>query len=127
MATTARFTGASGKDNTDRRALNDYQAPTYAATLALATKAAAGHTLFVLALTGALTLTIGVGTSSTPPYVGDTIRILATSDGTTRTITFSTGVLPVSSTFAITTAKYATIDFVFNGTGWLETSRAISA
>lgn len=126
MATTARFTGATGKDNTDRLGFNDYQAPTYASTIAVVVKPYAKHTLLVLSLTGALTTTINVGTSTTAPFVGDTLRVLATSDGTSRVITFSTGYLP-TGTLSVTTAKYAVIDFVFNGTGWLETNRAVSA
>lgn len=125
--TTARFTGAANKDNTERIVKNDYQAPAYAASIALAIKPSCAKTLVVLALTGALTLTIGVGTSTTPPYVGDEVTVLAASDGTSRIITFSTGFLPTAGTFSVTTAKHASITFIFNGTGWLEKSRSISA
>lgn len=127
MATTARYNGAAGKDNTDRRVFNDYQPITYASTIAAVIKPHAGHTTIVLALTGALTITINVGSATVAPFIGDTVDILATSDGTSRTITFSTGFAPTVSTFAITTLKYAIISFIFNGTAWLETSRAISA
>lgn len=126
MATTARFTGSAGTDNTSRRAFNDYEAVTYAASVALAVKDKAAHSLKVLALTGACSLTVNVGSSTTAPFVGDTLQLQLTSDGTTRTVTFSTGFL-ATGTFAVTTAKHAVIDFVFNGTGWLETNRAVSA
>jgi hypothetical protein len=127
MSTSARFTGAAGKDNTDRNTFNDYQAPAFAATIALVIKPNASNTLIVPAtLTGIVTFSANVGTATTPPYIGDTINMLLVSDGTSRVVTFGTGFLP-TGTLSVTTAKYATISFVFNGTGWLETSRAVSA
>lgn len=126
MATTARFTDNigfidAGKDNTDRIRTNQYLTPAYASTIALSP-----NTSFLLVkpatLTGAVTFTAAV----TIPYVGDSITFLLVSDGTTRTATFGTGFLP-TGTLAVTTAKHATISFIFNGTGWLETGRAVSA
>ena len=127
MATTARFTGAAGKDNTDRRAFNDFQAPAYSATIALAIKPHAANTLIqTAALTGVATITANVGTSTTAPFIGDTLQLMLVSDGTSRVVTFGTGFLP-NGTLSVTTAKYAIINFVFNGTGWLENGRTVSA
>jgi Ca2+-binding RTX toxin-like protein len=123
----ARFTGAANKNNVDTQAFNDYLSPVYAASIALVVKPHANNTLVTLALTGALTLTVNVGSATAPPMIGDTLQILATSDGTTRTITFSTGFNPTLATFAVTTAKFGNIAFVFNGTTWVETGRTISA
>lgn len=127
MSTSFRFPGLKNKENTERGIKRDVQTPTYAATLNLATREPNAYTAFVIALTGAATINIAVGTSTTHPMVDDRIVMFLTSDGTSRTVTFGTGVLPTVSTFAITTAKYAFAEFVFNGTGWLEVSRSISA
>jgi len=126
MSTTARFTGSAGTDNTDRRAYNDYQAPAYAASIAIATKDYASNTLVKITLTGALTLTIGVGTSTTAPFVGDTVRFLIKSDASIRIVTFSTGFQP-SGTLTTVASKTVSAEFMFDGTGWQEMSRAIQA
>ncbi len=122
--TTARFTGAAGKDNTDRRAFNDYQNPTYAASIAIATKPHASKTLVQITLAGALTLTIGVGSSTTPPMVGDEVLFLIKSDASIRVVTFSTGFQP-AGTLSTAASKTVAATFVFDGTGWQETGRAI--
>lgn len=127
MSTAARFPGTVNTENTDRGLKRGYQAPAYAATITLAIDVADGYTLVApAALTGAVTFAVNVGSSTTPPYVGDRIQFLLVSDGTTRTATFGTGFAP-NGTLAITTAKYASIDFIFNGTAWIETGRTVTA
>lgn len=126
MATTARFTGTKNTDNTDRIAFNDYQNPAYAASIAIATKPHASNTLVQITLTGALSLTIGVGTSTTAPFVGDTVRFLIKSDASIRVVTFSTGFQP-AGTLSTVASKTVSADFMFDGTGWQETGRAIQA
>lgn len=126
MSTSARFSGAKEADNTHRAYQEDYQAPVYAATIALAIKPNAAKTLVAVALTGALTVTANVGSATTPPYLGDRIQFLFTPDGTSRVVTFGTGFLP-TGTLSVTTAKYAQASFVFNGTSWIEESRAVTA
>ena len=126
MATTARFTGAANKDNTSRRAFNEYQAPAYAASIAIATEEYASDTLVKITLTGALTLTIGVGTSTTAPFVGDKVKFLIKSDASIRIVTFSTGFQP-AGTLSTVASKTVFAEFMFDGTGWQETSRAIQA
>lgn len=126
MSTTARFTGTKNTENTDRGAFNDYQNPAYAASIAIATKPHASNTLVQITLTGALTLTIGVGTASTAPFVGDTVRFLIKSDASIRVITFSTGFQP-AGTLSTVASKTVSADFMFDGTGWQEIGRAIQA
>lgn len=126
MATTARFTGAANVDNTDSRAYNDFETVTYSATPTLAVIAKAASSIKVIALTGAATLAINVGTATTAPFVGDKLQLQLTADATSRIVTFGTGFLS-TGTLSVTTAKYAVANFVFNGTGWLETGRAVSA
>ena len=126
MATTARFTGAAGKDNTDRIIFNDFQTPTYAASIAIATKVHAANTIVQITLTGALTLTIGVGTSTTAPFIGDRVTFLIKSDASIRVVTFSTGFQP-SGTLSTVASKTVSADFMFDGTGWQEMGRAIQA
>lgn len=124
---TPRFTGTKGTDNTERRVKRGYYAPAYAATITVTPHPANAHLLVVLALTGALTLNIGVGTSTTPPMVGDTMKVYATSDGTTRTITWGTGIAAAAATLAVTTAKYAVISLEFNGTVWVVVDAVVTA
>ena len=132
MATTSRFPGTSltlaneGADNTSRQVTNAFITPAYAATIALGTSGVAKLVVQPAALTGAVTFTAGVGTSTTPPYVGDIITFLLVSDSTTRTATFGTGFLS-TGTLAVTTAKYAIIEFMFNGVDWIEAGRSVTA
>lgn len=126
MATTARYTNNigpinQGTDKTDRIFTNQFLQPVYAATLSIVPKES--HTLVQPAtLTGNVTINIGVGTSTTAPFVGDTIEFLFTPDGSTRTVTWGTGIQPTAATFAVTTAKLGYAKFVFNGTAWINTS-----
>lgn len=129
MATTARFpviSGAitQGTDNTDRILTNSFQTPAYAASIAVVTTAA--NTLIqVGALTGALSVTVGVGSSTTAPFVGDKMTFLFTA-AADRVVTFSTGTLP-TATLTVLAGKTANINFIFNGTAWCETGRAVTA
>jgi hypothetical protein len=128
MATTPRFAGEAGKDNTERLVKNDYQTPAYAATLTIVPKVNIGKTLVIPAtLTGAVTLNIGVGSATTDPFVGDTMTFILTSDTTSRTVTFGTGITATSVSIAPAISKSATITFMFNGTAWMEVSRAVQA
>lgn len=123
--TTSRFPSDVSIDNTDRVLDNLYLNPAYAASLAVAPRVS--NTLVqVQTLTGALAVTVGVGSSTKPPFVGDNLRFLLVSDGTTRTVTFSTGFV-ANGTLAVTTAKFSTIAFIFNGTAWQETGRTTTA
>jgi len=125
MATKARLTGAANTNN--QAALGDFQTPAYAASIAIATKMAVKDTVVrVGTLTGNLSLTIGVGSSTTHPYAGDTITCLFLADGSNRTVTFSTGFTP-SATLVVTASKRASASFMFDGTSWVETGRAIGA
>src|SRR3954471_6964217 len=121
MSTSARFTGAANKANTGSGSFNDYQAPAYAASIAIATKAVANKTLVQPGqLTGALSLTIGVGSATTPPMVGDEVKFLFAADGTNRVVTFSTG-FATSGTLTVVASKKGTASFMFDGVAWVET------
>jgi hypothetical protein len=126
MATTSRFPGGAGKDNTSRIVTNDYQTPAYAATLAVTTTKA--NTLVKVAqLTGAMTVNVGVGTSTTAPFVGDTLAFIFSADTSARTVTLGTGLAGSASTVVVAISKKATINFVFDGAAWVEVSRAVGA
>jgi|GEM_PF-1514931 len=134
MSTLSRFplsTGANPffkKDNTHRVLTGDFQTPAFASSIAL--NLSAFETIIQPAtLTGAVTFTANVGdgaASENGPFVGDYVQFLLQSDGTTRTVTFGTG-FAVNGTFAVTTGKYGSIGFMFNGTVWVELSRTITA
>lgn len=128
MSTSFRFPGTKNTENTLRAAQQDAQdAIAYAASVALATKPNAANTIFRIAqATGALSLTIGVGTSTTAPFVGDTIEILLSSDATGRVVTFSTG-FAGAGTLTMIASKKAYIAFIFDGAAWVEQGRSIGA
>ena len=124
MATTNRFTPGANQDNTLRTVTQDYQAPTYAATMAIVTTAE--KTSYAPSqLSGALALSAGVGTSTTAPYVGDKLEILfASTPG--ATVTFGAGFAVSAATMIIAATKYGAIEFKFNGTAWVETNRTVT-
>lgn len=127
MSALPRFTGAKNTENTYVGFAADYQAPVYAATIALAIKPGAAKTLVQPAtLTGAVTFTVNVGDANNAPYVGDRIEFLLVPDGSSRVATFGTGFLP-TATLSVTTAKFAMISFIFNGTSWIEEGRSVTA
>lgn len=122
MPTTPRFTPGANQDNTLRTVTQDYLNPAYAASIAL--KPVQAYTLVNFqTLTGALTLTA----DTTQPFVGDEMELLFTPDGSSRTVTYSTGFAVTAATQVVTTAKFATAKFVFNGTVWVERSRSVTA
>lgn len=130
MSTVARYTGAVNTDNSGRIISNDYQTPAYATPLAPVLKAA--YTLIKpAALTGALTINLAAPVTypdnDVAPFVGDEVEFLLQSDATSRTVTFGTNMAPTAATFAVTTAKFGSVKFKFNGTVWQETARAITA
>jgi hypothetical protein len=126
MGTYGRFSGAKNKDNTARVIMHDYQVPTYAASLAIAVKPNVAKTIVRLALTGAITLTVNVGTATTDPAIGDELVLLFTTDGTQRIVTLSTG-FASSGTITIGASKSAAISFMFNGSEWQAMGREIKA
>lgn len=128
MSTAARFTGAKNTDNTGRAAQRDYQKAAVTATTNLATIPNAAHTLFDLSVAVATpTIDIAAGSSTTPPYVGDTAEMILTPDGTTRVITWGAHIIGTASTFSATASKISVIRFIFNGTGWVITGTSTSA
>lgn len=121
MPNLPRFTPGANQDNTFRTVTQDYQNPAYAASIAL--KPTQAYTLVNLqTLTGALTLTA----DTTQPLIGDEMELLFTPDASSRTVTYSTGFAVTAATQVITTAKFGTAKFVFNGTVWVERSRSVT-
>lgn len=123
MSTNKRYPLATSpnEDNTARIITTQYQAPAYAATIALKLKEAF-NIVQPATLTGALTMTA----ETSRPLIGDQLVVLFLADGTGRTVTFGSGFAP-SATLAITASKRASASFVFDGAAWVETGRAIQA
>jgi len=121
MPNLPRFTPGANQDNTLRNATQDYLNPAYAASIAL--KPVQGYTLvnFQL-LTGALGLTADV----TQPYIGDELELLFAPDATNRVVTFGTG-FASAGTLTVVASKFGSAKFIFNGTVWVERSRALTA
>jgi len=114
---TPRFGSPPNGDNTGRTLPYAFKVQTYAAALQQFPNAF--ETIYKINLTGALTDSIKVDNAN----IGDRVIIIFTGD-TTRVVTFtqrahSTGTLSVANT------KRAVIEFVFDGTYWLETNRSI--
>lgn len=125
MSTSFRFEPGAGQDNTFRTKKQDAKSLAYAATIALVCDADLTQ-VKVGTLTGALTMTANVGSSTTPPYVGDELQIMLLADATSRTVTFGTG-FAASAALVLPISKRATASFVFDGAAWVETGRAIQA
>jgi hypothetical protein len=124
---TPRFTGAVNADNNGTAFSQGYQAPAYASTLAVTVNGQDSYTLVrVGQLTGALTITAGVGSATLAPLVGDTMQILFSADATNRVVTFSTG-FATAGTLTVVASKFGAVRFVFNGTVWQEAGRALTA
>lgn len=122
MSTTARVQPGTYNDCTGRLITQDYQTPSYAATVALLPTAQFTNVI-VGALTGALTITA----DTTAPLVGDEMCIVFSASGANRTVTFSTGFAVSASTLVVVSAKYGTISLIFNGTAWVEVTRSLTA
>lgn len=119
---TSRFTPGANQDNTLRTATQDYLNPAYAASIAL--KPSQGYTLVNFQqLTGALTVNVP---NFAAAYIGDELEMLFAADGTNRVVTFGTG-LASAGTLTVVASKFGTAKFVFNGTSWIERSRALTA
>jgi hypothetical protein len=127
MSTNVRLNNSHSKDTTDRIIQNDFQDVAYAASVALTTKQNHARTRIRIGqATGALSLTIGVGSATTDPQVGDEVELWLSSDGTGRVVTFSTGFAP-AGTLTMVANKSAVANFYFNGTAWVERHRSIGA
>ena len=133
MATVSRFSGVASDDNTDRSVNNDYQAPAYAAAIALSVKGKVAKTIMNFApITGNATVTVNTvdpltGNAAYGPFVGDEIvMFMAGSGGVAPVVTFGAGFLP-TGTLALTLTKFARISFQFNGANWVEVARSVSA
>lgn len=127
MSTTVRLGVGNSQDNTGRSLLFDWQEVAYAASVAITTKQGVSNTTVRVAqATGALSLTVGVGSATTDPQVGDELTIMASSDGTGRVITFSTGFAP-AGTLTMIASKKASAKFKFDGVAWIEFCRSIGA
>lgn len=124
MSTTARYPLVTkpNEDNTGRVITTQYQAPAYAASIALKLSEAKTY-VKVGTLTGALSITA----EATRPQIGDELTIMFLADGTNRTVTLSTGLVGSAATIVVVASKQATYTAVFDGTSWVETGRAIGA
>jgi len=90
------------------------QTPAYAASIAITTVATVCETTVKVALTGALTLTVG----TTNPLIGDTLILILSTDSTARAITYSTGFSTAATSDTIAASSTATVSFRYNGTTW---------
>lgn len=110
-------------DSTGAGLVHKTSAPAYAATLALTPDAYKTH-YRVAQLTGAMTINLTV----TESHEDDIILFSFSEDSNSggRVVTFGTG-FESAGTLTVAEDKYATAMFVFNGTSFIEVSRAITA
>lgn len=119
-----RYTTIPGLDNKYAIPKKEIKNPAYAATIDLSVDAE--DTIVDHAqLTGNLTETINV----TLPFTGDKLTLIYNTDGTQRTVTFSTGFISAAP-LVIADTSQAVVDFVFMGQvgasgTWVEKCRQI--
>lgn len=101
--------------------LADIQTPAYGSTLSVTTTVRMTR-LLPAQLTGAVTINM----VTTNAVAGDVLIYAAGADGTNRVTTFGTN-MKSAGTLTCTASKYVGATFVFDGTNWIETGRAITA
>lgn len=126
MSTSARFTNDPSDDNTFRVLTHAFKEPDYAATINVTTLQSLTY-VKPGALTGNLTINVGVGSSSTAPYKFDKLVMMFEASGATRTVTFGTGLAVSAATQDITDGEKAVVEFIFDGTEWVESNRSVEA
>jgi hypothetical protein len=120
MPNSLNFTRGAGQDKTLRTVTQDAQQLAYAATISV-TPVENVNFFQVAQLTGALTINAVV----TNLFIGDTVRFMFSADATNRVVTFGTGFVS-AGTVTVTASKFASVEFVFNGTSLQEVSRAVT-
>lgn len=115
----ARF--SENNDNTGRLLRLAESDVAYAATIAVTPNASKTY-YHVAQLTGNATINATVSSCEK----GDEVVFLFSADASNRTVTFGTG-LNASATIVVAANKNATTSFVYNGTTFVETGRAIGA
>ena len=117
----ARFGVLPNEDNTGRVITHDIKEPAYIATLSL-TPNASRTFVNPATLTGAMT----VNCVDTLCQKYDEITFILKSDTTSRTVTFGTNFVS-AGTIAPAISKSASISFIYDGTNFVETNRAVQA
>jgi len=130
QTTTPRYGYSSSRDRTMRTLTMDYAAITDAAGFDSVTIAPKyHHTQYKVTLTASDSLRFASPTV-TNCYFGDKITIIAAAGAGTSKMTFSwyqnTKWRTTSPFVSITSGHYAILNFVFNGSVWVEESRSIS-
>ncbi len=119
----AQITG-SGQPNpgyTGPATIGAGNAPVYAAAIALAAFIVASRYIVINGVS-ATSATVSLTTTYVAP-AGARLIVVINASGGTITATFSTGFRP-SATAAPTVGASMTVEFVSNGTVWLESSRS---
>lgn len=116
--TRPRFGVTKNEDNTGRVVTYGYLAPTVTATTVIAPNKY--DNLYVLS-TG--TISPVVNFTTTASYVGDRVTIITLATGATSTVTLGGNVLTSASTYTVASTKKSTIQFVFDGSKFVEISR----
>jgi hypothetical protein len=112
-----RYDVVPGNDNTYAIPHKEIASKTYAATIRLSPTME--ETVYDFGqLTGALTVSVVV----TPCFTGDKMSCLFHADGTNRVVTFGAG-FTSSGTLTVPASTYSTINFIFNGVAWYESTR----
>jgi hypothetical protein len=121
MSTLSRFPGGKNKENTARLINLETQLPTFATPLTVTAKLA--RTTVKLALTGAITINLAVGTGladSAPPFDGDEIDFqFSNGTGGALVVTWGTGTANVAATLSVAAAKFGSARFKFDGVSQL--------
>ncbi len=103
------------------RNVDDIQTPAYAATLSVTTTKKVTKVI-PAQLTGAATINAVV----TGAVAGDILILSFSADGTNRVVTFGTN-FTSAGTLTVVASKFGSASFIFNGTAFTETGRALTA
>lgn len=133
QSTTPRTGNSASVDNTYRKLNYKFYAPTEAAGLdTIKVNTNAFHSqYFISSLTDSVAFNV---TSVANAYMGDELSIIVTnSSGSNHAVKWAGSYIQSATTTTggavgtayLTSAKRAVIDFVFNGTVWVERSRMI--
>lgn len=116
---TPRFGTKASDDNTGRTLTYASLSPTLAATDSISPNASVTFYKFVT-LAGAKTITANIKKSRK----WDRAILEFTADASNRVVTFSTNLVS-TGTVTVLASKKATVTFIFDGSTWIETARAV--
>ena len=115
-----RFATDPKKGNNTGSALTyAYLAPAYSATTTITPNAS-----FTIVKPSAVSGALNISVTDTKSQIGDELQFMLVSTGAARTVTLGTNLKGSATTIALDSAQVGTLRFMYNGTDFIEISRA---